>query len=436
MANFKQTLRAALFAAAFACALPAAGQADVRNLTLPEVLSLAAGNNPGVLAGEEGVKGAHEGVRQARAALLPQVSGQLYQSRMKNQQDQGGDVLKPWTGNSFSAGFVANLSLIDARNIANFKAAKLEESAARYQQEALVQDSCATAAQLYFLYERCGSALKVVEKSIELDSVLLDRAEQRRAAQVATDLDVTRARAALAQDRQKLLSAQTQLNQTRLALLSATGLDLSLNVSVADLPPPEPSAMPVADWKSVLSSRPEYRAALELLERNRVASRAASWQRFPSVSAQGSYGHGSRLIGDDAGGDEWGVSVTMTMPILDGGNIDAQKKQALALIRQQEQLIRQIEFTIHSSYDLAVDSLGKRWEELPLARENVHLAELELQYARERFEAGVSDNSDVIVAQVALSAANDALVDAVYRYQLARIDLARVLGEVQSRLSE
>ncbi|HNX04037.1 MAG TPA: TolC family protein [Opitutales bacterium] len=434
MANFKLTCLAAFLAAAMG--LSAAGQPAPRQLSLAEVMTLVADHNPGVLAGEEGVLGSEQYVRQARSALLPQVSAQASQGRSRNMQDQGGDVLKPWLGNSFSAGFVANLSLIDARNIANYKAAKLEARAARYQQDAFVQDSCARAAQLYFLFQRCQSSLSVVEKSIELDRVLLDRAEQRRAANVATDLDVTRARATLARDRQRLLAAETQLNEARLALLSATGLDLSLEIAVASVPPPEPVSVAIPDWKSVLHGRPEYKAAGELLERNRVAARAASWQRFPSVAAQGSYGHVSRLVGDDDGGEAWGVSISMSMPLFDSGNIDAQKKQALSLIRQQEHLIRQIEDNIHSSYDLAIDSLSKRWAELPLAQENVHLAELELQYAREQFEAGVSDNSDVIVAQVALSSAGDSLVDAVYRYQLARIDLARVLGEVQSRLSE
>jgi len=433
MANFKPLRLAGLLLllpAALAHAEP------MRSLTLREVLDLAQENNPGVLAGEEGVRISTEYVKQARSALLPQVTGQVYQGRFRSMQDKGGPRMTPGTDNNFTAAFIADLSLIDARNIANFKTAKLDARAARYQQLAAVEDTCAAAAAAYFFYERSLSSLTVVEKSIELDEVLLSRARDRRAANVATDLDVTRAEAALAGDRRRLLSAKTDLQSARLSLLTLTGLDPSLEISISRVPPPEPDAAALPDWLSVLKTRPEYLAAQELLERDRVAAKAAAWQRFPSLSTQASYGNASHTAFDDEGGTTWGVSATMTMPLFDSGSISSQKKQAYHLIRQQEHLIREIEAKIHSAYNLAVDSLSRRWEELPLARENVRLAELELAYARDRFDAGVSDNSDVVTAQLSLASARDALVDAEYRYQLARIDLARVLGSVQSRLSE
>jgi outer membrane protein TolC len=126
-------------------------------------------------------------------------------------QDKGGARMTPGTDNNFSAAFVADLSLIDARNIANFKSAKLEERAARYQQIAAVEDTSAAAAAAYFFYERSLSALTVIEKSIELDEVLLSRARDRRAANVATDLDVTRAEASPGRRPPQALAAKTDL---------------------------------------------------------------------------------------------------------------------------------------------------------------------------------------------------------------------------------
>jgi outer membrane protein TolC len=47
----------------------------------------------------------------------------------------------------------------------------------------------------------------------------------------------------------------------------------------------------------------------------------------------------------------------------------------------------------------------------------------------------VADNSDVVTAQAALAQASDAEVDTIFRYHLARISLARVLGHVTEELT-
>lgn len=444
MANFKPScpfglalpLIAALSFAASPLRADSAASSSAVTLSLPEVFRLVETRNTTILAGEEGVKSSEQVVRQSRAALLPQISAQAYQGRSRSMVDQGHARLDPQLGNSFTAAFVANLSIIDAKNIAAFKQAKLEASAARYQQQATIQDIYASAAQYFFGFNRSLSSMRVVVESIELDKVLLDKATERRKANVATELDVTRAKAALAKDRQSLLVQRTAVDQARVTLLQTVGLDLSADVNLSFSDPSAPDLSMVPHWEVVLAERPEYKAAKELLERNKVAERAAGWQRFPSISASGAYGHASWLPGDGDGGNEWAVGITASVPLYEGGRIDAEKTQARALIRQEEHLIKQISDNVHAGYEIAVEAVNHRWEEIALAQESVRLAELELQYARERFEAGVNDNSDVVTAQVALASAKDSLVDAQYRYNLARIDLARVLGQVQSRLSK
>ena len=418
------------------CALFPADATAPGNLTLAEVFHLVETQNRTVLAGAEGVKAGDQAAREARSALLPQIGAYASQGRAKSMLEYGYPKLTPLTAKSFTSAFTAQLSIFDADNISNFKAAKLEASAARYVQETTLQDNYASAAQLYFLYQRNLSSLQVIEESIELDNVLLDHAVERRKAEVATELDVTRARAALARDRQSLLVQKTVLEETRHSLLLAIGLKPNDTAAPIPMEPKQTNLANIPQWTVVLENRPEYKAANEILERYKVDERAAKWERFPSISAVGEYGHTSRLMGDDEGGAEWAVGINASIPVYQGGRIAAKRARARAMIRQQQQLVAQISDNVHSSLDLAIDTVGKRWDEIPLAQESVRLAQLELKYSQERFEAGSSDNSDVVTAQVELASAKDSLVDAQYRYQLARIGLARVLGSVQSRLPE
>jgi outer membrane protein len=408
-----------------------ATDSHVQGLALSDIFSLVQTQNAGIQAGEYGVQAKVEYKRQARSALFPQFGAQVYQGRTREMNDYGKTGMFPSTYNSFTSSLTASITVFNATNIAAYKAAKLEVEAARYQHDADIQDAMANAASLYFLYQRNLSALHVVENNITLDENLLNVAIQKRNADMATDLDVTRAQSKLSQDQQTLLVKQTELSKTRRQLLQSIGMDLTseINPRTVDIEAPRLDVLP--DWNNVVHNRPEYMAIEELIERYRVDERAADWKRFPTVSIQGQFGHASRLPGDGDGGAAGAVGLTMNMTIWDSGQITAQKQQALALVRQQEYLLKQISDSIHSDYDQAREAVKERLAELPLARETVRLGELELKYAQERFQAGANDNSAVVQAQASLSNARDTLVDATYRYYLARIDLARVLGQVQ-----
>ena len=57
-------------------------------------------------------------------------------------------------------------------------------------------------------------------------------------------------------------------------------------------------------------------------------------------------------------------------------------------------------------------------------------AEQEVSQARDRFNAGVAGNADVVNASLALTASRTLVNDAETAYQLARVSLARATGSV------
>ena len=67
--------------------------------------------------------------------------------------------------------------------------------------------------------------------------------------------------------------------------------------------------------------------------------------------------------------------------------------------------------------------------EVDVANLAIDLAKQEVTQARDRFQAGVANNIEVITAQDALSRANDNQIAALYRYNQARADLARATGQ-------
>jgi outer membrane protein len=81
---------------------------------------------------------------------------------------------------------------------------------------------------------------------------------------------------------------------------------------------------------------------------------------------------------------------------------------------------------------IAVLNLASSTEAVAAARERLSLAEQEVAQSRERFQAGVSGNADVITASLTLNSARTQLVDALTAYQASRVALARAQGVIST----
>jgi outer membrane protein TolC len=60
------------------------------------------------------------------------------------------------------------------------------------------------------------------------------------------------------------------------------------------------------------------------------------------------------------------------------------------------------------------------------------LARDEVTQARDRFQAGVTNNLEVVTAQDELARANDNQIGALYRYNQARASLAYAAGQMEA----
>jgi len=79
----------------------------------------------------------------------------------------------------------------------------------------------------------------------------------------------------------------------------------------------------------------------------------------------------------------------------------------------------------------ALLNLRSARNEVEVANLGVKLAEEEVHQARDRFQAGVANNIEVISAQDSLTRANDNQIAALYRFNQARADLARAIGQME-----
>jgi outer membrane protein TolC len=98
-------------------------------------------------------------------------------------------------------------------------------------------------------------------------------------------------------------------------------------------------------------------------------------------------------------------------------------------LKQQEQDIRN---RIVLEVKTALAQLESARNEVNVVRAGVQLAQQEVTQARDRFQAGVANNIEVVTAQDELARANDNQIGALYRYNQSRADLARSVGQMET----
>jgi outer membrane protein TolC len=278
----------------------------------------------------------------------------------------------------------------------------------------------------------------VLDANIARAQVLLDLARNQVSAGIATRIDVTRAEAALAQTQQARLQQDTVVYQSALQLERLLGLDPSRTLQLADFGVKRTAegGFPAGLERTTFERRADWLRAQKAVEQAKLDVRTAKYERLPSLSLSGEYGFVTPRVTDNNRLEAWFAGATVSVPVFDGLKSGADRRLAFSRQRGQELRLRNLELQIAAELRLAVQDAGSRYAQIGVAEKSLQLGEEQLRLARQRYEQGVADNREITEAQNNLAIASDALVEAVYQYNLSRVELARSKGDVRGILGE
>lgn len=412
------------------------GQA-VRELSLSGALDAVEQASLSVLLSRETLAQAIATSQQSRANLLPNVTIDATQRRARS-ASIGSTLARTGVSNRFDIGVSGQLNLLDPQNIAAYQAARVAVDVARLDVEAARETALATVAAAYFQHLRNLARMDVIVSDISRAEALLDLAERQADAGVATQIDVTRAQAVLAAAEQDRLQQETVVAESEFQLERLLGLPLdeSLQLVPVQLPREAPPQDSVSLEATAFEQRADYLRARRSLEQNDLEVRAARYNRLPSLALQGSYGEASET---PFNGDEstiWSASAAVSLPVFDGLRTGALTRLAMSRRRAQELRLRDLEHAISIEVRLALQNVRSRFAQIEVAETSLQLAQDELQLALTRFEQGVADNREIIEAQNRLVIAGDNRVEAIYQYNLSRVELARARGSVRDLVAD
>ena len=443
-----------LFRSLAALAVSAPLFAQLQTRTAPLELSLKQAVDIAIAPeGSTRVKLAHEALDQAqsrsaqsRAALLPDLEASVTEQRETvNLQAFGlkfpdlpslGFAIPSIVGpfNLFDARTSLNQTVFDLSTFRRYQASKAAVEAAKSDAQGTRDQVTSQVAHAYLAGLRAQAALDTAHANVELSEALVKLAQSEKNAGTGTGIEITRAQVQLANDRQRLLVAESDLDRSHLELLKILGLKLESPLELTDRL--SYTASENVDLAQALSTarenRPELKAQLSREDNARLSYSATKFERLPSLAAFGNYDAIGSSIGNAPATRSYGAS--LKIPLFDGGRRDARRAESASLYRQEKIRTGDLRDQIELDVREAVISLHSADAQVKAAEEGLTLAENELAQAQRRYRGGVTNSIEVTDAQTRLARARDNRISALYNYNLARIDLSAATGTIQSMI--
>jgi outer membrane protein len=440
--NLKAVLLALLLASTLCLRAQPQSQAqppsEPLKLTLRDAVQMALKQNPQVQIAALTLAQTNQEERLARSGLLPQVNFQT----IERVERTNAEALfgRPFPGipqhigpfENFQTGPYFSGPVFDLTLWRRWRASKENVKASGAQVQTVREQYAALVVSQYLGSLRSAATVKAAQSRVDLAQALFKQASDLQQAGVGTGIDTLRANVELQNETQNLIVAQTNLETslygvTRLLNIDpAQPIELSDTVSFFQTPAIEVDR----SLQTAYNNRPEMqalRAQGQALELQRQAVRA---QRLPSGRFNGFWTYLG--LSPASAIPSYTYEGTLSIPLFTGGRIGAELARAEIEQRRNSQQQQEQRNAIALEVRTAIAQLEAAQHQVDVANLGVNLANEEVVQARDRFQAGVASNIEVVQAQDALARANDNQIFALYRYNQARADLAHATGQMQN----
>ncbi|TCL38547.1 TolC family type I secretion outer membrane protein [Anaerospora hongkongensis] len=386
-------------------------------LSLSDSVALALKNNPSIKMAQSDKDKSQWSVSEAQAGRMPTVSlGNSYSLKDHNPagtDDLSGSLRMNWQ--LYSGGRVEG----------QIDQAKRGVGVADLGVEKTKQQLKLDTTTAYFTILQTKNLVEVNQQSVSNLQEHLNSVQAKYDVGVVAKSDVLRAEVELANAQQNLIKAQNNYDLAVAGLLNTMTIDPGTELALTDTLSYNKYDKTLDDSLQAAQTRPDVAQAEENVKISETAVKMAKSGKLPSVSLSASNGwNGSVLPG--SGDDDWSVGLSASWSIFDAGSTSAKVKQADALLDKAKEQLVQVKnsaaLEVRQNY-LSMQEAEKRIDTNKVA---VGKAEEDLVIAREKYNAGVGTNLDVIDAQLALTQAKTNEIQALFDYNVnvAKIDKA------------
>jgi outer membrane protein len=407
---------------------------NARQLTLQEAEATAIRNNPEITVGKLQAMQAHEFVREARSALLPQANLSVTAvDSNPGTRISAGYLTNPTVYPRAAAGVTVNQLITDFGRTQNL----IANSA--FQAKAVDQNAVATQQQIVLAVDQAfyntletKALLQVAEETVKARQLLVDQIQALTNAKLKSDLDLSFSKVDFARARLLLLESQNNY-QASLSTLSAI-MGYPEQQEFATVEPPMQTVAPAVDptplIQEALNQRPEVKSLQDQVSAAAKFSKAEHDLWWPTINASGVAGLAP--VRDDHISSSYGaVGVNINIPVFNGFLFNARAKSADLDTEMRKKQLQDLQNNVARDVRNSWLDSEKAYERLTVTQQLREQANLALELAQARYKLGLGTIVEFSQAELQKTDADLQDTDAHYQYLLTRIVLAYEMGQIR-----
>jgi len=426
------------------------------SLTLEDSMLLAAERNLALDIERSQREVATQAHLRARSRLLPQVMGEALYVRLDKDRAQASLGLIPQERTTL--GVSLRQMIFDDAIISGWRATGRLARAQELEMESRRLDVLAEAGHRYLQLLSARALLRIEREILELTQTHLRMAQTRRQIGISGPEDVYRWESETARRKSALYSAQTQVEQARVALNQTLNVDQDTVWNMKDIVLEDdhfyflddklPEIMgTLAHWERLqellthlaLEQAPEIKALEKMaeaqgIELDRVRRRFTT----PSVHAQFTYERELDATRPGAGSlpfpipepdkNDWSIGLAVSIPLFEGGGRVHDLRKSQAELRGLQATRDEAAQLISQRIKSALFALQSSHPNIHLTREAARLAHETLKVIQDRYARGTVNIIDLLDAQNQVAVQDQAAALAVYNYLRDLIECQRALA--------
>jgi outer membrane protein TolC len=426
----------------FAGSIPqGTGTTGTIDLTIEDALQRGLKYNLGLYLADRVTQQSRAAHLRALSDMLPVINGSFAEEEQKLNLKQFGftfpgipTAVGPFGITDLRA--TGSWNAIDLHTIDNVRAASQNVKAAQFTYHDARDTVVLAVGANYLLTIANESRLEATEAELKTAQALYQLAADQEAAGISPNIDTLRARVQLQAQQEAVIEAQNDLEKQRIALARVIGLPVGQKFRLVNRVPyhPLPEMELQNAYARALQTRPDYQAALAALRAAQLSREAAWKQRLPSIGFAGEYG----VLGTtpDSMSPNWTAAATLRIPIFEGGKVEADVQQTEAVLKQRQAQVEDMRGRIEQDVEDAILDLKAAAQQVEVAKIGLEYARQALGQSQDRFAAGVTNNVEVIQAQQQLASANDRYISSLYAHNIAKVLLARAIGNAEQAVQQ
>ncbi len=289
----------------------------------------------------------------------------------------------------------------------------------------------------YLQLNATEARLSAQQAEVENARAVAKQAADRFAAGLAARVDAERAQVQLQSEQQRLRSLEADRDSQKLRLGRIIGLPLGQEFLLSE----DFHFTPLADLtldtalQRGFQARADIKAAEASVRSAEQSLKAAHAERLPNLAVDANFGAAGTTPSNHSTG-VYTVSGLLTIPLYEGGRIHGDIQQAEAALHQRKAELEDARGQVDQDVRQAFINLNAAADQVGVSKSNVGLSHDSLEQSRDRFAAGITDTVELVQAEQSAVQADDDYITAVYEHNLAKISLARAMGNAEANLPQ